>query len=134
MSETTSTVIGCVISVAMFIGATVLLLTIGGCATSTPQSKLLSFNEVKHGLRADCVKAPSIYGPLNIAKETCQYNEDPTMPAACVFLGRDLMPNDTLMVCGAVLMQDSCMAKWRATTYQCSLPVEQPENPLNEDK
>ena len=122
--------------------STIAVLACISCAHTQVQPKaapvteqLVPFNDVMHGLRPKpCVQAPKHYDMLDIAVEACQYNTDVKMPAACVYMGKKLMPEDVLMVCGAIMVQDDCPAKWRPTMEQCALPIEKAENPLNEDQ
>ena len=103
-----------------------LMLVASACATikPAPQPKVnaVTFDDVKQGLRPGCVAPPKHYSGLDIMVEGCQYNTNAKMPAACVYMGRQLMELDVVMICGAVLVQETCMANWLPTMFQCSIP------------
>lgn len=99
--------------------------------------QLVPFDDVKEGLRPlPCIQPPKYYNGLDRVLETCKYNiNSDSMPAVCAYLGRKMMDDDQVFVCGAVKVQDNCKAQWRLTMMQCVLPVEdKPENQLNKDK
>ena len=119
--------------------ASVALLTCISCAHTSPNKitagPTVAFSDVKEGLRpANCVQPPKFYNGLDISLETCRWNVNENMPAVCGFLGKKIMNDDQVFICGAVMVQDTCKSKYRLTMTQCVLPVEKPEEPLNKDQ
>jgi hypothetical protein len=110
-----------------------LTLLCAACATTntvkpTPAPIMVGFDEVKEGIRADCVKPPNSYWGLDLMESVCRYNIDKAKPAACVYMGKKLLPPNTIFVCGALLSAPDCYSKWEPITIQCTiLPTKQGE-------